>query len=276
MGEKQIIAFALKFIEEIPITTWEKFKNLDNTQSVVLEGASNEEVIAYILNNNLIDPVVLAKFMVQMQVTQITAMYEGFYNIKKDHKNEWKSMLESARDKFEYGLNNPKIKEYELGFARRQVMDCIRVFKNDIIEHIEQIRCIDNQSPTEFFLTSCFSLRKCKKETAYAIETVKRLIDAYKLLFIIVSNTQEDSSSLEKNFDEIKNEILAEDNCLLMGDYCKDRKDKDFWYGLSDLWDEQKNFLSESTKVFRNEKEEENERSFWDEEDDNIDLSNIF
>lgn len=153
-------------------------------------------------------------------------------------------------------------------------MDCIRVFKNDIIEHIKQIRQIDNQSEAKFFLASWISLIKCKKESAFAVETIKRLLDAYKLLFIISSNTQDDISSLVNTFEENKNEIMAGDNCLLMAAYCKHQTDKDFWYGLSNLWDEQKLFLSESVEVFGN--EDKNEPSFWDNNIDDIDLSNIF
>lgn len=274
MGQKEVIQYAAKFIRKIPKSTWKKFENSANLGVNVLSRAGDKEVITYIVKNNLTTLDNLAKFMVKMQIEQMTAMYEGFYSVKRDYKNEWKSMLESAGDKFEYALNNPQKKEKELDFARRQVMDCIRVFKNDIIEHIKQIRQIDNQSETKFLLASWISLIKCKKESAFAIETIKRLLDAYSLLFIISSNTQDDISSLVNSFEENKNEIMAEDNCLLMAAYCKHQTDKNFWYGLSNLWDEQKLFFSESVEVFGN--KDKNEPSFWDNDIDDIDLSNIF
>lgn len=270
MGKKKTIQFATKFIKKIPESTWKKFRNNENSGLAILSGASDKEVVAYIMKNNLTTPNNLAKFMVKMQIEQITAMYEGFYSIKQDYKNEWKSKLESAGDKFRYGMDNPQKKEDELNFARRQVMDCIRVFKNDAVEHIKQIRQIDNQSEAKFFFSSWISLVKCKKESAFAIETINRLMDAYKLLFIISANTQDDISSLVNNFEENKNEIMAGDNCLLMAAYCKHKEDKDFWYGLSDLWDEQKKFLFESVDFFEN--EEDSESSFWDNDSDDVDL----
>lgn len=272
MEKKKTIQYATKFIKNIPESTWKKFKKSANSGLAVLAGAGDKEAIEYIVKNNLTMPDNLAKFMVKMQIEQMTTMYEGFYSIKQDYKNEWKSMLESAGDKFEYALNNPQKREEELDFARRQVMDCIRVFKNDITEHIRQIRQIDNQSESRFILASWLYLIKCNKETAFAIDTVKKLMDAYKLLFIISSHTQDDISSLIKNFDENKNEIMADDNCLLMAAYCKYKDDKDFWYGLSDLWDEQKVFFYESVEVFSG----KNESSFWYEEIDDVDLNSIF
>jgi len=274
MEKKKVIQYAAKFIRKIPKSTWKRFENSANPGLVVLSGAGDKEVITYIIKNNLINPDILAKFMVKVQIEQMTAMYEGFYSVKQDYKNEWKSMLESAGDKFEYALNNPQKKEEELDVARRQVMDCIRVLKNDIIEHIKQIRQIDNQSKEKFILTSWISLIKCNKESAFAIETIKRLLEAYRLLFIISSNTQDDISSLVNTFEENKNEIMVGDNCLLMAAYCKHKTDKDFWYRLSNLWDEQKLFFSESVEVFGN--EDKNEPLFWDNDIDDLDLSNIF
>ena len=274
MGKNKVIQYAVKFIGKIPKSTWEIFEDSANSGLTVPSGIGVEDLLEYIEKNELTIPDNLAKFIVKIQIVQMTATYEGIYSVKQDYKNEWKSMLESARDKFEYALNNPQKKEEELDVARRQVMDCIRVFENDVIEHINQIRQIYNQSEAQFFLTSLISLIKCKKESKFAIETIKRLVDAYKLLFIIASNTQDDSLSLINTFEEIKNKIMAGDNCLLMADYCKRKTDKDFWYGLSDLWDEQKSFFSESVEVFGY--EDKNETSFWDNDIDDIDLSNIF
>lgn len=274
MGKEKVIQYAAKFISKIPKSTWKRFENSANSGLPVLSKAGDKEVITYIVKNNLITLDNLAKFMVEMQIEQMTAMYEGFYSVKQDYKIEWKAKLESAGYKFEYALNNPQKKEEELDEARRQVMDCISVFKNDIIKHIEKIRQIDNQSEAKFFLSSWPTLIKCQKESTFAIETIKRLLDAYKLLFTIASNTQDDISSLIDTFEKNKNEIMAKDNCLLMAAYCKHQTDKDFWYGLSDLWDEQKLFLSESVEVFGN--EDKNEPSFWDNNIDDVDLSNIF
>lgn len=271
MGKEKAIQFAKKFIKRIPKSTWTRIENSANPQLAVLAGTSDKEVIEYIVKYKLTKPDNLAKFIVRLLIEQGTAMYEGFYSIKQDYKNEWKSKLESAGDKFEYALKNPRKKEKELDCARREVMDCIRVFKNDILEHIKQIRQIDNQSTSKFFLTSWFSLIKCQKESAFAIDTVKLLMNAYELLFVISSNTQDDISSILNCFDENKNEIMAGDNCLLMAAYCKNIEEKNFWYGLSDLWDKEKDFYFESVEVFGYEKEP----AFWDDEIDDIDLDNI-
>lgn len=64
---------------------------------------------------------------------------------------------------------------------------------------------------------------------------------------------------------------MAGDNCLLMAAYCKNIEEKNFWYGLSDLWDKEKDFYFESVEVFGYEKEP----AFWDDEIDDIDLDNI-
>lgn len=110
MGKEKVIQYAAKFIRKIPKSTWERFKNSANSGLAVLSRAGDKEVITYIVKNNLTTPDNLAKFMVKMQIEQMTAMCEGFYSVKQDYKNEWKSMLESAGDKFEYALNNPQKK----------------------------------------------------------------------------------------------------------------------------------------------------------------------
>lgn len=268
MEDKKFVQYAKKCVKKIPKSTWKKLESRTNSGLAILRGVSDKEVASYILKNNLTNPSNLAKFMVNVQVTQITEMYEGFYNVKQDYKNEWKSKLESAKDLFFYALDNPSKKNVELGFARRQVMDCIRVFKNDVMESIQQIRQIDNQSDTKFLLTSWTSIRKCKKESEWAIETTKRLLDAYNFLFTISAHTQDDISSFERNFEDMKKEIMGEDNYLLMAAYCKKDEDKEFWYNLSDTWNEQKQFHSETTEAFGN--ETENESSFWDDDSDDI------
>lgn len=268
IDKNKTIKYVTKFIKGIPKSTWKRYENSINSRLSILANASNKEVVSYIIENNLTIPDNIAKFMIKMQIEQINAMYEGFYSIKQDYKNEWKSKLESARDNFEYALDNPHKKAEELGFARRQIMDCIKVFKNDIVTHISVIREIDQYSKPESILKSWFSLAKCKKEVPFAIETVKRLMEAYRLLFIICSHTNDNTSSLVNNYYSDKKEIMNDDNCLLMAAYCEKKDDKDFWYNFSDLWDEQKKFFDESVEVFKNSKK--NETSFWDEDVENI------
>lgn len=277
MDREKTIQYATKFIKNIPKNSWKKFENTANLTLASLSGAEDKEIALFIIKHNLASPDNLAKFMVKIQIEQITAMYDGFYSIKQDYKNEWKSMLESAKDKFQYALNNPQKKDDELNFARRQVMDCIRIFKNDVIEHIDKIRQIDNQPTIKFFFSSWVSLMKCKEESRFAIDTIERLLNAYHLLFVICSNTQDNISSLVKGFDASKNEITSGDNCLLMAAYCKNKEDKEFWYGLSDLWDEKRELFLEGVDVFRdNTNDTDNKTSFWDDEIDDIDFNNIF
>jgi hypothetical protein len=262
------LEYVTKFIKGIPKSTWKRYENSVKSGLSIMTNAGDKEVMSYILENNLTTPNNIAKFMVKMHIEQINAMYDGFYSIKQDYKNEWKSKLESARDKFEYALDNPHKKEKELDFVRGQVMECIKVFKNDIITHISVIREIDQLSKPEYILKSWFSLAKCKKELPFAIETAKRLMEAYRLLFIICSHTNDNTSSLVKNYYSDKEEIINDDVCLLMAAYCEKKDDKDFWYNLSDLWDEQKKFFDETIEVFKNSKK--NETGFWDEDVENV------
>lgn len=256
--------YLVKFIKSIPKSTWKRYEHNINSGLKILTDSGDVEVAAYILQNSLTTPNNIAKFMVRMQIEQINGMYDGIYSIKRDYKNEWKSLLESAGKNFEYALDNPHKKEQELDFARRQVMDCIRVFKNDLISHISVFREIDQYSETENLFKSWFSLVKCKKEMSLAIETVKRLLEAYKLLFMICSNSNDNISSIESSYYIDRKEIMSDDNCLLMAAYCVNKADKEFWCNLSSLWDEQKKFFDESMEVFRDSNKEEN--VFWDDE----------
>ena len=268
IDKNKTIKYVTKFIKGIPKSTWKRYGNSVKSGLSIMTNAGNKDVMSYILENNLTTPNNIANFMVKMQIEQINAMYEGFYSIKQDYKNEWKSKLESARDNFEYALDNPHKKEKELDFVRRQVMDCIKVFKNDIITHISVIREIDQYSKSETILKSWFSLAKCRKEVPFATETVKRLMEAYKLLFIICSQTNDNASSLMNNYNQVRKEIMNDDNCILMAAYCEKEDHKNFWYNLSDLWDEQKKFLAETIEVFKNSKK--NEAGFWDEDIENV------
>ena len=268
MENNRLIQYAEKCVKKIPKSTWKKLENKANSNLEILRGVSDKEVASFVLKNNLSNPRNLAKFLVDVQVTQITEMYDGIYGIKQDYKNEWKSKLESAKDQVRYAMDNPDQKNEELGFARRKVMECIRVFENDVMESIQQIRNIDNQSSTKFLLTSWTSLRKCKKESEWAIETTKRLLNAYEFLFTISAQTRDNRSTFEKNFEYMKKEIIGEDNCLLMAAYCKEDKDKEFWYNLSDTWDKQEKFHLETIEAFGN--EAATGSSFWDDDPDDI------
>ena len=270
MKKSKVVQYLAKFVQDIPVSAWEKFRNNSNGVAA-LAGSSNKEVLDYMVKNGLTKPDNLAKFMVQVQIEQMTALYEGIYSIKRDNKNEWKAMLESAESKFKFALDNPSKRDAELDVARRQVMDCISVFKNEAIEHIYQIRSIDNQSNSKFFFSSWASLIKCNNESSFAIETTKRLLEAYKLLFIISAHAQDNISSLYESYKNCKKDIIAGDNCLLMADYCKHESDKEFWYSLSDTWDKNEDFFEESVEIFS--KEEDDKDSFWD-DDANIDIFN--
>lgn len=275
MENKNVIQYATEFIKKTPKLAWKNLGSILDLDSTEFGDVSADEIIGYAVKYKLMTSEDLARFMVKMLVEQITAIHEGFYSIKKDHKNVWKSKLECASDEFKYALDNPHKKDAELDTARHRVMECIRVFKNDIIEHIAQIRQIENQSIWKWYLLSWVLAYKCRKESSFAFETVKRLMDAYRLLFIISAHTQDNSTSLVKNFEEIKNEIMEEDNCMLMAAYSKDEEVKEFWYGLSDSWDELKNFQVNCTDQFGIEDEEDDETSFWDEDIDGVDLDNI-
>lgn len=263
MKKGKVVQYLTKFAQDIPESAWEKLRNSSNAVAV-LAGGSNKEVLAYIIKNDLTKPDNLAKFMVQVQIEQMTALYEGIYSIKRDNQNEWKAMLESAEAKYKFALDNPAKKEAELDAARRQVMDCISVFKREVLEHIQQIREIDSQSGSKFFFSSWFSLIKCNNELSFAIETTKRLLEAYKLLFIISAHAQDNTSSLYEGYINCKRDIVAGDNCLLMAAYCKNETDKEFWYSLSDIWDKKGIFLKESVGIFSQEDDEKD--SYWDDD----------
>lgn len=268
MDKNKAIGYMVKLVKSMPKSTLIRCDDKLNLGISFLANASNEEVIAFVAENNLTSLENIAKLMVKLHIEHINAMYDGVYSIKQDYKNEWKSLLESARDYFEYALDNPNKKVEELGFARRQVMDCIRVFKNDIITHISVIREIDQYSKPELVLKSWFSLAKCRKEVPFATQTVKALIEAYKLLFIICTQTTDNISSLVYNHDQVGKEIMNDDNCILMAAYCEKEEDKEFWYNLSGLWTEQKHLFAESVEVFKDSKK--NEASFWDDDVENL------
>lgn len=274
MNKQILMQYVMNYIKTIPKSSWENSNHKTDLGAAVLAGAGDKELKEYIVKYGLVNPDILARFIVKMQIEQITATYEGFYSLRRDYKNEWKSMLESAGDQFEYAMNNPQKRENELDSARQKVMECIRVFKNNILEYINEIRKIDNQSRSKFLFTSIFSLKKSKENTALAIETLKMLMDAYKLLALISSKSHDNISSLVKNFEEIRREVISGDNCLLMANYCKEETDKKFWYELIDLWDKQKEFFSESMEIFGNENEVE--YPFWDNEMDDVNLNGIF
>lgn len=261
--------YAEKFIKNVPKNIWKEIENKAKFDLMLL-GTSDKDVANFIVKNQLTQPEKLAKFIVDVQVVQVIELHDSIYRIRQDYKNEWKSKLESARDMFEYGMNNPKKRDEELGFARRQVMDCIRVFENDVMEHIEKVRQIDNSSDFYFWFSSISSVGKCKKEIEFAMSTLYRLLNAYELLFVIAANTTDDITSLEKQYDAMRTEIIAGDNCLLMAAYCKKKEDKDYWYGLSSFLETRKKFFLEGREVFGIETNDDN--FFWDDDGDDIEM----
>lgn len=165
-------------------------------------------------------------------------------------------------------MNNLSTRKQDFIAARHQVMDCIRIFENDALEHISQIRRIDNQPEWILFFASFFNLITSRKEIPLAIESCQRLLNAYELLFTISSTTNDNVSSFKKQFLVSGQKIMADGNCLLMANYCESNKDKDFWYNFRDSWNKRWQMILETNMIFNTEKESAS--TFWN--DDDLDL----
>lgn len=262
--ESNIAEYVKKLINHIPAKDMSHLLNISQQEAAVLRASSDSEITNFILKRNLMVPGNLAKFVVNLHFEELSCIYDEFYNIRKDYQNEWQSKLQSAQDKFNYGLNNPSTREQDFLAARHQVMDCVRIFENDFLEHVSQIRGIDNQSEWKYFFLSFFNLLKCRKEIPLAIESSRRLLLSYKLLFTISSETNDDLSSLKNQFQQTEKKIMANGTCLLMANYCESNDDKDFWYDFRNLWEENWHMILDTNLILSS---EQNLSSFWEDDD---------
>ena len=256
------------FIQRIPPKQMANLFNISQSEVIALFHSTDSEVTNFIFKYKLTNPNNLAKFVVNVHFAEVSNLYDGLYNIRKDYQNEWKSKLQSAQDKFNFGLNNLSTRKQDFIAARHQVMDCIRIFENDALLHISQIRRIDNQPEWILFFASFFNLITSRKEIPLAIESCQRLLNAYELLFTISSTTNDNVSSFKKQFLVSGQKIMADGNCLLMANYCESNKDKDFWYNFRDSWNKRWQMILETNMIFNTEKESAS--TFWN--DDDLDL----
>lgn len=252
-------------IHRIPPKQIETLFNIRQSEIIALFNSTDSEVTNFIFKYKLTNPTNLAKFIVNMHFAEISNLYDVLYNIRKDYQNEWNAKLQSAQDKFNFGLNNPSTQKQDFIAARHQVMDCICIFEGNAIEHISQIKQIDNQSKWRFFFSSFLKLEPCKKEILFAIENCQLLLNAYELFFTICSITNDNVSSFKEKFLMSGQKIMDNDNCLLMANYCESNKDKDFWNNFSDSWDKRWQMILETNMIFNTEKEPVS--TFWDDED---------
>lgn len=253
------------FIQRIPPKQIANLFKISQSDVIALFHSTDSEVTNFIFKYKLTNLNNLARFVVNVHFAEISNLYDGLYNIRKDYQNEWKSKLQSAQDKFNFGLNNPSTQKQDFIAARHQVMDCICIFENDALEHISQIRQIDNQPEWILFFASFPNLLTSKKEIPLAIENCQLLLNAYELLFTICSITNDNVSSFKEKFLISGRKIMDNDNCLLMANYCESNKDKDFWYNFRDSWNKRWQMILETNMIFNTEKESAS--TFWDDDD---------
>ena len=274
---KKTIEYAKKFIKRIPPQAWDRLSKNTELNLSFLSGSDDTKVMSYIVKNNLAEPNNLAKFLVTFQLEQIKAISEEFDCLREDRNADWRSKLKSAETKFNFAQSIPVDQERrnQVMAAINDVIECTRVFADDVQRHINSIRSIDNQSPREFFFKSIISLKRCKKEMEFAIAKVSLFQESFKLLFMFCATEGYDTSAFQKDYDRDVRNILSDDNCLLMAKYCKDASEKEFWHGLSEQLENNINTILEGREVF-NEKTEDSVSSFWDEDDEIIDIERIF
>ena len=229
------------------------------------------------MKNNLAEPNNLAKFLVTFQLEQIKAISEEFDCLREDRNADWRSKLKSAETKFNFAQSIPVDQERrnQVMAAINDVIECTRVFADDVERHINSIRSIDNQSPREFFFKSIWSLNRCKKEMEFAKAKVSLFEESVKLLFTFCATEGYNTSAFQKDYGSDVRNILNDDNCLLMARYCKDPSEKEFWHGLPEQLENNIKTILEGREVF-NEKTEDSVSSFWDDDDENINIEGIF
>lgn len=273
MDNYDYMQYATEYVRDLPTTKWKSLANAAIDEFTSFVRTDDKCALGFIEDNDLKTPQKLACFIVKTQIDRLISTYEDYYSETKKNMEDWKSVFENAQDVLDYALNNPQKKDAEIAVARRQMMKCIRDYETAVLKHIEEIRKLDNQSDVGLFFSSWKTLIRCKKESGYAFEAANMIMNVYQLVAVMDANTHGNPLLLIKHLENVQRKITAGDNCSLMEAYSKQKHQKIFWHNLPMIFDKQKKFIKDSVTVFKG---RSMKKPFWDNEVEDVDLSNIF
>lgn len=206
---------------------------------------------SYGLKYNLSSPEGLAYFIVDFCGSQIDALYDGIYEIKKEFDIDKKNNYTSAMKILRMSLDNPDDPGEGVHKAFDRIIECTTTFESKVLDSIKAIKEIHLQSNVNWFFLSRKYLKDCDYNNRRAVDFLNMLILSYSVLFAIGAYKKWNMNSLERAFDDCVEKICKDDNCLRMAEYSADEQTKLFWLELynnmkstMELYDQGKVLLS--------------------------------
>ena len=151
---KNIDGFVKKIVKKVPSKTWKVILKSSDINWMSLAGTGDYDINEFVRKNGLNNPQKLARFLVDFHIGTIYAIFDEFDSIREDRNEDLKSKLQSADMKIKYAMfsiEDNERKNQMIQIAMAEIIDCVNVFKNDVVRHIDAIRNIDTQSQLEFF-----------------------------------------------------------------------------------------------------------------------------